>query len=136
MCYCIIEQRSVFGGSAWTFRPEREQWYLHQFFPEQPDLNYRNPAVVQEMTNVLKFWMNKGVSGFRVDAINHMFESPNFEDEPRNDWNDDPNSYDYVNHIYTKDLVISAINHKINSHIKLNKFSQKLMNSFMIGVRC
>lgn len=61
------------------------------------------------MTDVLKFWMNKGVSGFRVDAINHMFESPYFEDEPRNTWNDDPNSYDYVNHIYTKDLVSQYI---------------------------
>lgn len=62
------------------------------------------------MTNVLKFWMNKGVSGFRVDAINHMFESANFEDEPRNTWNDDPNSYDYVDHIYTKDLVTKTLN--------------------------
>ncbi|KAG4074473.1 hypothetical protein HA402_015762 [Bradysia odoriphaga] len=96
--------KSVFGGSAWTYRTERDQWYLHQFYPEQPDLNYRNPAVIREMTNVLKFWMQKGVSGFRVDAINHMFEDPNFPDEPRNDWNNDPNSYDYVDHIYTKDL--------------------------------
>lgn len=102
------KQKSVFGGSAWTFRAERNQWYLHQFLPEQPDLNYRNPAVVSEMTNVLKFWMGKGVSGFRVDAINHMFESVNFEDEPRNTWNDDENSYDYVDHIYTKDLVRNA----------------------------
>lgn len=113
----MIVQKSVFGGSAWTFRSERNQWYLHQFFPEQPDLNYRNPAVVREMTNVLKFWMNKGVSGFRVDAINHMFESPNFENEPWNEWNHDPNSYDYVDHIYTKDLVINAINHEIAPRI-------------------
>lgn len=60
------------------------------------------------MTNVLNFWMNKGVSGFRVDAINHMFESSNFEDEPRNIYNNDPDSYDYVDHIYTKDLVITT----------------------------
>lgn len=103
-----VLQKSVFGGSAWTFREERRQWYLHQFLPEQPDLNYRNPAVVREMTDVLQFWMEKGVSGFRVDAINHMFESPNFEDEPVNSWVDDPDSYDYVDHIYTKDLVINT----------------------------
>lgn len=93
---------SVFGGPAWTFDAVRGQYYLHQFAPEQPDLNYRNEAVVQEMENVMKFWLGKGVDGFRLDAINHMFETENLPDEEVY-----PNSegYDSLNHIHTKDLV-------------------------------
>lgn len=58
------------------------------------------------MKKVLKFWLNKGIAGFRVDAINHMFEDIRLLDEPRNMDNNDPNSFDYLNHIYTKDQVI------------------------------
>lgn len=97
-------QISVFGGSQWTWNEQRQQYYLHQFTPGQPDLNYRNPEVVKEMTDVMKFYIKKGCAGFRLDAINHMFEDEQFRDEPRNKFNDDPNSYDYLDHIYTKDL--------------------------------
>lgn len=55
------------------------------------------------MKKVLKFWLSKGIGGFRVDAINHMFEDKRFLDEPRNEHNNDPNSFDYLNHIYVKD---------------------------------
>ncbi|XP_021925052.1 maltase 2-like isoform X2 [Zootermopsis nevadensis] len=68
--------QSVFGGPAWTWRPERNQYYLHQFDPKQPDLNYGNPLVVEEMKNVLRYWLDKGVDGFRVDAVPHLFEGP------------------------------------------------------------
>ena len=61
---------SIFRGSAWTWRPEREQFYLHQFDPGQPDLNYRNPDVKQEMLDVLTFWMDQGCDGYRMDAVN------------------------------------------------------------------
>jgi alpha-glucosidase len=60
---------SVFYGSAWTWSDKRGQFYLHQFTKQQPDLNYRNPKVVQRMSDVLRFWLAKGVSGFRVDAV-------------------------------------------------------------------
>lgn len=60
---------SVFSGSAWEWVPEREQFYLHQFVKEQPDLNFREPRVREEMKNVLRFWMGKGIDGFRVDAM-------------------------------------------------------------------
>lgn len=63
---------AVFHTRAWTYRAERDKCYLHQFLAEQPDLNYRNPAVREEMEKVLTFWMDRGVDGFRVDAINHM----------------------------------------------------------------
>lgn len=109
LIFNIFVQRSVFGGSAWTWNDQRQQFYFHQFLPEQPDLNYRNKKVAGEMEKVLSFWLEKGVAGFRIDAINHMFEDAKFRDEPRNEWNTDPNSYDYLNHIYTKDLVSSLV---------------------------
>ncbi|PNF21613.1 Maltase 2 [Cryptotermes secundus] len=68
--------QSVFGGPAWTFHGGRQQYYLHQFDPKQPDLNYSNPLVVEAMKDVLRFWLDKGVDGFRVDAVPHLFEGP------------------------------------------------------------
>lgn len=78
---------SVFRGSAWTWSETRQQYYLHQFLKEQPDLNYRNPLVVAEMKNVLRFWMDRGVSGYRIDAVPYLFEvaadaQGNYPDEP------------------------------------------------------
>ena len=72
---------SVFGGSAWQYNETRKEYYLHQFYKEQPDLNLRNPLVVEELKNVLRFWLNLGVSGFRIDAVPHFFEDERFLDE-------------------------------------------------------
>ena len=58
-------------NSAWTYREERGQFYLHQYLNEQPDLNYRSPAVFDEMINVLKFWLDLGVDGFRQDTVSN-----------------------------------------------------------------
>lgn len=80
-------------------------YYLHQFTKEQPDLNFRNPKVVEEIRNMLRYWLNKGVDGFRIDAINHMVENADFLDEPYIDANGDKTDYENLNHIYTKDLV-------------------------------
>lgn len=71
----------------------------------QPDLNYRNPRVAAEMRKILQFWLGKGVAGFRVDAINHMFEDVLLRDEPLNPNEQNPQSYDRLYHIHTKDLV-------------------------------
>jgi len=57
------------------------------------------------MNKIIEFWLEKGADGFRLDAINHLFEDPNFTDEPFSNWSNDPASYDYLDHIYTKDLV-------------------------------
>ncbi|EDS38953.1 neutral and basic amino acid transport protein rBAT [Culex quinquefasciatus] len=94
---------SVFGGSAWTYNQARGEYYLHQFTPQQPDLNYRNPKVLAEMTKMLFFWLDRGVDGFRLDAINHMFEDEQFRDEPLSGWGQ-PGEYDSLDHIYTKDI--------------------------------
>lgn len=64
-----------FGEQAWTLEPARNQYYFHRFYPQQPDLNYRNPAVVKETLDTAKFWLDKGVDGFRCDVIGLLVES-------------------------------------------------------------
>jgi len=79
---------SVFGGPAWTFDEKTGQYYLHQFDTHQPELNYRNPAVMAAMQDVMRFWLDKGVDGFRVDVIFYMLKDDKFRDNPPNpDWN-------------------------------------------------
>jgi alpha-glucosidase len=73
---------SAFGGSAWTADPVTDQWYYHFFYPEQPDLNWRNPDVERWMFDVVKFWIDRGVDGFRLDAVNTLFEDPEMRDNP------------------------------------------------------
>ncbi len=73
---------SVFGGPAWT-RAEDGEWYLHLFAPEQPDLNWENPVVREEFLDVLRFWLDRGVDGFRVDVAHGMVKDPEFSDAGR-----------------------------------------------------
>lgn len=98
---------SVFGGSAWSWNPTRQQFYLHQFTAGQPDLNFENKEVVTEMLDIVRFWIQKGVDGFRVDAVPHMFEDQQFLDEPVNpDAGEDtlPTDYSYLLHPHTYNL--------------------------------
>ncbi len=71
---------SFFGGHAWTWEPRRQQYYLHNFLKEQPNLNYANPEVVEAMLDVCRFWFDKGVDGFRLDAIHTMKADRNLID--------------------------------------------------------
>jgi alpha-glucosidase len=75
---------SCFGGSAWQFDERTGQYYYHAFLPEQPDLNWRHPAVVEAMLNVLRFWLDRGVDGFRVDVLWHLIKDEQFRDNPPN----------------------------------------------------
>ncbi len=75
---------SFFGGSAWKLDEKTNQYYLHSFDVDQPDLNWRNPDVVKAMHQVLRFWLNRGVDGFRVDAVYCLFKDEDFRDEPIN----------------------------------------------------
>lgn len=75
---------SNFGGSAWTWDEATSQYYHHAFLKEQPDLNWRNPEVRAAMYDVLRFWLDKGVDGFRVDVIWHLAKDPDFRDNPPN----------------------------------------------------
>lgn len=71
---------SSFGGSAWEYDQTTDQYYYHYFFKEQPDLNWRNPEVKQAMWDALRFWLDMGVDGFRLDAIETIFEDPALPD--------------------------------------------------------
>jgi alpha-glucosidase len=73
---------STFGHSAWKFDPKTNQYYYHYFYAEQPDLNWRNPAVEKAMFDVTRWWYQRGVSGFRLDAVDTLFEDPDLRDNP------------------------------------------------------
>lgn len=74
---------SFFGGSAWAWDERRGQFYLHTFLPEQPDLNWRNPEVRAAMLDVVRFWLGRGVDGFRLDVFNAFFKHPDLPSNPR-----------------------------------------------------
>ncbi len=74
---------SHFGGPAWTFDPESEQYYLHLFLPEQPDLNWSNPNLVREFDQVLTFWLDRDVDGFRVDVAQGLVKNMLMLDNPQ-----------------------------------------------------
>lgn len=99
---------SIFRGSAWQWSETRKEYYLHQFSVKQPDLNYRNPRVVEQMKDVMCFWLKRGVDGFRIDAVPTLFEiekdaEGNYPDEPLSGNTNDPNDPGYTIHIYTQD---------------------------------
>ncbi|GAC1321876.1 MAG: alpha-amylase family glycosyl hydrolase [Thermoleophilaceae bacterium] len=73
---------ATFGGSAWSRDPVSGRWYLHSFYPEQPDLDWRNPEVVAAMQSVVRFWLARGVDGFRVDAIDRLVKDAELRDDP------------------------------------------------------
>jgi len=94
---------SLFGGSAWEFVPTARQFYYHRFYRQQPDLNWRNPEVEQAMFAAMRFWLDRGVAGFRLDAITELFEDAKLRDAPALGGTNalgDPNLSD----IYTKNL--------------------------------
>ena len=70
------DMRAAFGGPAWTYVPALGQYYFHQFAPQQPDLNWANPAVRQELYAMIRFWMDQGVEGFRLDVIDQIAKEP------------------------------------------------------------
>src|SRR5438270_915775 len=73
---------ATIGGSAWTPDPMKRGWYLHSFYPEQPDLDWRNPEVARAMGEVVRFWLARGADGFRVDALDRLVKDAEFRDDP------------------------------------------------------
>src|SRR5689334_7274716 len=73
---------STFGGSAWQSDPKTKQYYYHFFYVQQPDLNWRNPKVEKAMFDVTRWWYKRGVAGFRLDAVDTLFEDPGLKDNP------------------------------------------------------
>lgn len=74
--------RGMFGGSTWEFDPLTSEYYLHCFAVEQPDLNWENPSVIQAVHDIMHFWLQKGVNGFRCDVINFISKAPDYPDAP------------------------------------------------------
>jgi alpha-glucosidase len=93
-----------FGGSTWEWDAATGQYYLHSFLKEQPDLNWRNPAVRDAMYDVLCFWLDRGVDGFRVDVIWLLIKDDQFRDNPPNpDWTPSQPEHDQLLDLYTAD---------------------------------
>jgi alpha-glucosidase len=96
---------SIFGGGAWEYDETRGQYYLHTFLKEQPDLNWDNPLVRDEMKRVVRFWMDIGVDGIRADAVRWISKDPRLTDDPKNKrWKDKKatNQYDSLVHKHSR----------------------------------
>lgn len=91
--------RSRFGGPGWQFDPTTGQYYFHMFYPDQPDLNWRNPDVRAEMLNIFRCWLDRGVDGFRLDVFNAYFKDAAFRSNPVKvgllNWDRQRHRYDY-----------------------------------------
>lgn len=95
---------SVFGGSGWEWDDTTQQYYYHGFLKEQPDLNWRNPEVQEAMLDVMRFWLDKGVDGFRVDVMWHMIKDDKWRDNPVNpDYEPHMGTYDQLLPVYSTD---------------------------------
>ncbi|WP_425411118.1 alpha-glucosidase [Hyphococcus sp.] len=96
--------QSVFGGGAWAWDSRRRQYYLHNFLASQPDLNLHNDAVQNALLNVARFWLDRGVDGFRLDALNFAMHDPKLRDNPPAPVTDKPpeRPFDYQRHLYNR----------------------------------
>jgi len=95
---------AAFGGTAWEWDYHTQQYYYHAFLKEQPDLNWRNPEVQNAMLKSMKFWLDRGVDGFRVDVMWHMIKDDQFRDNPLNpDYQQHMATYDQVLPVYSTD---------------------------------
>jgi len=95
---------SVFGGPAWEWDEKTKQYYYHAFLVKQPDLNWRNPEVEKAILDVMRFWLDKGVDGFRVDAMWHMIKDAQWRDNPKNpDYKEWMATYEQLLPVYSTD---------------------------------
>jgi alpha-glucosidase len=111
---------SWFGHSAWKFDPKTGQFYYHHFYPEQPDLNWRNPEVRKAMYGVLRFWLDRGVAGFRLDAVSRLFEDPDLHDDPllpgTNAYGDRNIEHKYTDNLPEVHEVLKEMRHVIDQY--------------------
>ncbi len=112
--------QSIFGHSAWQWSEPRKQYYYHAFYREQPDLNFRNRAVRNAMYDTMRFWLDKGVAGFRLDAVPSLFEDPQLRDEPYLDgvdaYNERNVSRSYTNNLPEVHDVLRELRHLTNEY--------------------
>ncbi len=112
--------QSVFGGPAWTWDARRGQYYMHNFLKEQPQLNCHLPEVQEELLAITRFWLDRGVDGFRIDAINFSMHDPEFRDNPPAPDSNTPRTrpFDFQLHIYNQ------------SHADIPPFLERLRGVF------
>ena len=112
--------QSAFGHSAWTYDPTTKQWYYHKFYAAQPDLNWCNPEVQKAVFKACRFWLDKGVAGFRLDAIPELFEDPQFRDEKvlpgTNDFGDPNIENNLTSNLPEVHVVMRALRKLVNSY--------------------
>lgn len=106
---------SYFGGTGWTYCETREQYYFHTFNRNQPDLNWQNPEVRQAIYQMIRFWLDQGVDGFRLDASSGYSKDPYFRPNPMKYGASDKNAYNNQHHLYDKNL---PANHEIIREIR------------------
>jgi alpha-glucosidase len=100
------------GGPAWTFDEKTQQYYMHSFIPEQPDLNWRNQQVEAAMCDVMRFWFGLGIDGLRVDVCDRLIKDAQFRDNPANaEWKEGDDPARKFTQRYSKNL---PENHRIN----------------------
>ncbi len=118
---------SVFGGSAWEWDETTGQYYYHAFLKEQPDLNWRNPEVQEAMLDVMRFWLDKGVDGFRVDVMWHMVKDDQLRDNPPNpDYQQHMATYEQLLPVYSTDQPeVHDIVHKMRK--VLDAYDERMM---------
>ena len=118
---------AAFGGAAWEWDESTGQYYYHAFLKEQPDLNWRNPEVQKAMLDVLRFWLERGVDGFRVDVMWHMIKDENFTDNPLNpDWQIHMSTYDQLLPVNSTDQPEVHGIVKMMRHL-LDEFDERMM---------
>ncbi|NMG58495.1 alpha-glucosidase [Geitlerinema sp. P-1104] len=117
---------SYFGGTGWTYCESRQQYYFHTFNKNQPDLNWRNPEVREAIYDVIRFWLDKGVDGFRLDASSAYSKDKYFRDNPLKFGTNDKNDYNNYHHLYEKNL---PENHEIVREIRaiLDEYGDRLL---------
>lgn len=107
--------QSYFGGTGWTYCEQRGQFYFHTFNENQPDLNWQNPDVRAAVYDVVRFWLDRGVDGFRLDASSAYSKDPDFRDNPLKYGASDRDDYHNYHHLYDKNL---PANHQIIREIR------------------
>ncbi|MEO1180003.1 MAG: alpha-glucosidase [Cyanobacteria bacterium J06636_28] len=118
--------QSYFGGTGWKYCKARDQFYFHTFNKNQPDLNWKNPDVRAAVYDIVRFWLDRGVDGFRLDASSVYSKDPYFRDNPLKYEATDKNNYNNYHHLYDKNL---PENHRIIQEIRavLDEYDNRLL---------
>ena len=127
--------RSAFGGRAWTWEEKTQQYYLHLFLPEQPDLNWRNPKVKKAILAEMKYWLDLGVDGFRLDVANYIIKDENFKNNPYLNLKGYPRIYDFQLHKYDRN---QSESHEIYKELRalVNEYGAMLVGEIYPNEGC